>query len=61
MTMTRKDYRVVATALRISRPDRATDPGAHANWIRVRNMIATELRLSYRNFRVDKFDAWTEA
>lgn len=61
MSMTRKDFRVVATALRLVRPSEAQDPGAFETWRRTRNMVATELQLAYRNFRRDKFDDWTNS
>ncbi len=60
MSMTRKDYRVVAEGLRLTRPNQATDPGAFHMWQTARNQVAVELKLNYRNFNIDKFMEWTE-
>ncbi len=60
MSMTRKDYQVVAEALRETRPNQATDPGAFHQWQTVRNRVAWALKVNYRNFDIAKFMEWTE-
>jgi hypothetical protein len=60
MTMTRKDYRVVADALRRSRPDKDTEPGRYYQWQIDRQIVANELRGSYSNFLPGRFLEWTE-
>lgn len=61
MTMTRKDYRVVASALRITRPDKDTAPGRYSQWEADRRLIANELRQNYSNFKRDVFIDWTDS
>ncbi len=60
MSMTRKDYRVVADSLRQTRPNRRTDPGPYETWRRVRDDLAVELRVANSNFNREKFIDWTE-
>lgn len=61
MSMSRKDFRVVAEALRRVRPNESTDPGAYAQWRLDRNFMEVDLTVHYRNFRQDKFRDWTES
>lgn len=60
MTMTRKDYRVVAEALRMARPDKETEPGRYYQWQLDRLVVANELRIHYSNFKRGVFIDWTE-
>lgn len=63
MTMTRKDYRVIADALIYSRPTTHRVNGGGPEWQRwllVRNSIASELNVNNRNFDRGKFEDWTE-
>lgn len=59
--MTRKDYRVVAEALRRVRPDPDTEPAYYRQWVLDRNFVAMDLRLHYSNFKRGVFIDWTDS